>query len=78
MCTPDDDYERKSLDGSVITQSEVARSVATSAITLESTLHLRQRKGERGISRRELQSAIKHGDAERDPFTGRVIHRHNG
>jgi hypothetical protein len=67
-----------SMAGSVITRSDVAQSVATSAITLESTLHLRQRKGERGISRRELQSALKHGEADRDPLTGRVIHRHNG
>ena len=76
MCTLDED-ER--TDGSIteMAQGEVAQSVATSAITLESTLHLRQRKGERGISRRELQSTLKHGEAERDAFTGRVLHRLN-
>ena len=75
ICDPAED-ESHSEAGSEVTQSEVARSVATSAITLESTFHLRQRKSERGISRRELQSTLKHGTAERDPFTGRVIHRH--
>ena len=55
---------------SVITASESAPSVATSAITLESTLHLRERKSQRGLTRRELQSTLKHGVAERDPFTG--------
>ena len=77
MCTPEE-QDSQSAAGSVITQSEVAKSVATSQITLESTLHLRQRKGERGITRRELQSTLKHGAAERDPSTGRVMHRHRG
>ena len=63
---------------SVITASESAPSVATSAITLESTLHLRERKSQRGLTRRELQSTLKHGVAERDPFTGSVLHRHRG
>ena len=71
MCTPEE-QDSQSAAGSVITQSEVAKSVATRQITLESTLHLRQRKGERGITRRELQSTLKHGAAERDPSTGRV------
>ena len=39
---------------SVITASESAPSVATSAITLESTLHLRERKSQRGLTWREL------------------------
>ena len=58
--------------------SESAPSVATSAITLESTLHLRERKSQRGLTRRELQSTLKHGVAERNPFTGSVLHRHRG
>jgi hypothetical protein len=87
ICAPED-VDACSVASSVVTQNEVAgdkrpqprapSSVATSAITLESTLHLRQRKGERGITRRELQSTLKHGEAERDPFTGRVLHRHHG
>ena len=71
MCVPGD-------GASVITASESATSVATSAITLESTLHLRERKSQRGLTRRELQSTLKHGVAERNPFTGSVLHRHRG
>ena len=71
MCVPGD-------GASVITASESAPSVATSAITLESTLHLRERKSQRGLTRRELQSTLKHGVAERNPFTGSVLHRHRG
>ena len=38
-------------------------SVATSAVTLQSTFHSRQRSQERNLGRRQLQSAVKHGTA---------------
>ena len=63
---------------SVVTQSEAPQSVATSTVTIESTLHLRERRGQRGISKRELQSVLKHGSAEQDMYTGRMMHQHNG
>ena len=74
MCSLEDEDD----SASAVAVSEAVQSVATSAVTLESTLHLRERKAQRGITRRELQSVLKHGVAERDPETGRVMHRHSG
>tara|TARA_B110001450_G_scaffold106561_1_gene100903 strand:- start:1511 stop:2230 length:720 start_codon:yes stop_codon:yes gene_type:complete len=52
--------------------SVVPSSVATSAITLQSTLHSRERIDERELTRRDLQSAVKHGETRRS-HTGNWI-----
>tara|TARA_B100000519_G_scaffold188003_1_gene185224 strand:- start:3582 stop:4610 length:1029 start_codon:yes stop_codon:yes gene_type:complete len=54
--TDDNDTEANSVAPS---------SVATSAITLQSTLHSRERVDERELARRDLQAAVKHGEARR-------------
>ena len=53
-------------------------SVATSAISIDSTMHLRERLDQRGINRRELQEAVKHGTRSVDETTGHVQFRHGG
>ena len=55
-----------------------AASTATSAVTIESTHHLRQRREERDINKKELQQAIKHGVSSRDQATGHLQFFHNG
>ena len=66
------------LDVSDASRDDDTMSVATSAVTIESTQHLREREAERGIDRRELQSAIKHGTCTMDEATGHLQYRHNG
>ena len=56
----------------------VADSVATSAVSIESTQHLRQRKAERGVDTREMQLAVKHGERTVDESTGNLQFRYNG
>ena len=72
----------QALDPQVSPQSEdtmsVTESVATSAMSIESTQHLRARKAERGIDRRELQLAVKHGERTVDETTGNLQFRHGG
>ena len=51
------------------TENGVASSIATSAFTLQSTLHLRQRAQERDIKRTEIKSALKNG-IQRRSVTG--------
>ena len=41
---------------------EKSDALRTSAVTLISHAHGRERRAERGILRRELQAAIKHGE----------------
>ena len=50
-------------------------SLATSQWSMDKTMHLQQRKNERGIDTRECQAAVKHG-AHKVVRNGRVLHRH--
>ena len=56
----------------------IAESMATTAVSIESTNHLRERKAERGIDKRELQLAVKHGTRTIDEATGNLQLRFNG
>ena len=56
----------------------IAESMATTAVSIESTNHLRERKAERGIDKRELQLAVKHGTRTVDEATGNLQFRFNG
>ena len=70
---------REVLDVSEPPQSDDDNmSVATSAVTIESTQHLRQREEQRGIDRRELQQAVKHGNRVVDRATGNIHFHYNG
>ena len=51
-----------------------ADELRTSDVTLVSHAHGRERRAERGIQRRELQAAIKHGVKEKGN-PGRTAHR---
>ena len=50
--------------------SLIPPSVATSAVSLESTLHSRERRGQRQLTARELQAAVKHAAHTRMPGSG--------
>ena len=52
-------------DGASDGHSMGSPSVATSAITLQSTVHSRNRAKERQIVRHDMQAAVKHGEAQR-------------
>ena len=56
----------------------IAESLATTAVSIESTNHLRERKAERGIDKRELQLAVKHGTRTYDEATGNLQFRFQG
>ena len=51
-----------------------ARSVATSAISVHSTLHSRQRTQQRGIEKKELQRAVKRASHTAVPGSGHETH----
>jgi hypothetical protein len=60
-------------DMSSITSFRSSSSKATSDVTMFSTKHSRRRAAERDLTRREVQSALKHGEMHTTHFGKRVV-----